>query len=405
MHIYKIEGNKYYLADETKKTYPKVFKGCQNSRALIQKQHLSVNCYVFARKTSGQWEKSNGKSYRDDKLFLRCKWFDKKYGEDLSDYENDVPDAPPVIELEDNEKFYDNEDNVIEIEVRGERAHDKCYFRVSDVMEGFGMKSLHINILNIKSGFKKNIHYVYLMILGNSSEHKIEKLFLTYKGLLRVLFTSRKQTVDKFIDWAAKTLFATQMGTHAQKQDVVANVLGISTTNVKAVFSKTAHNIPCIYLFSIGQVKDLRESLDLDDSYDDDDFMYKWGMTNNLKRRTKDHEKTYGEFEGANLELVLFGYIDPQYISEAETRLAHCFKAMNLVVEHETYEELAIIPKEQVKYIREQCEMISGMYMGHVKDLIIQIKNKDHEIAILKLKHENDILKKDLKIANLMKHN
>jgi len=280
-------------------------------------------------------------------------------------------------------------------------------------MKGFNQKRLQEIVLDKRShGYLKEVHYKYFYLEkprkpgnngnnGNNGNHRIRKLFLSYRGLLRVLFASHSQTTDKFIDWASKTLFAAQMGTTEQKQEVVANVLGISTANVKSIFSKSTHQLPCIYLLSLGQVKDLRDDFNLDDSYDDDDFLHKWGMTNNLKRRMKEHEVSYSEFEGTNLELVLFGYIDPQYISEAETKLSHCFKALNLVVEHETYEELAVIPKEHMKYIKEQFELISNMYLGHVKDLITQLKNKEHENEILK--KDIELLKKDVTIANLMK--
>ena len=45
-----------------------------------------------------------------------------------------------MIGLEDHEKFIDNDDNVIEIEVRGERELNKYYFNVKDIMKGFNIK-------------------------------------------------------------------------------------------------------------------------------------------------------------------------------------------------------------------------------------------------------------------------
>jgi hypothetical protein len=55
-------------------------------------------------------------------------------------------------------------------------------------------------------------------------------------------------------------------------------------------------------------VKDLRKKLDICDDYDDNDYVHKWGMTIDLEKRTKYHEKTFSKMKGTNLELVLFGF-------------------------------------------------------------------------------------------------
>jgi len=45
--------------------------------------------------------------------------------------------------LKKSEKLKDNVGKIVEIEVRGTRDHDNCYFKVYDVARGFGMKKLH----------------------------------------------------------------------------------------------------------------------------------------------------------------------------------------------------------------------------------------------------------------------
>ena len=50
------------------------------------------------------------------------------------------------------------------------------------------------------------------------------ELYLTYTGLLRVLFASHSKTASKFINWAAKTLFTAQMGTENQRNKLVADI-------------------------------------------------------------------------------------------------------------------------------------------------------------------------------------
>ena len=69
------------------------------------------------------------------------------------------------------------------------------------------------------------------------------------------------------------------------------------------MFKKTPRNIPCVYLFSIGQVKNLRKTLGTDKEYNDD-YVYRCGMTDNLERRTGEHEKTFRQMKNTNLEFI-----------------------------------------------------------------------------------------------------
>jgi len=231
---------------------------------------------------------------------------------------------------------------------------------------------------------------------------------LTYPGILRVLFASKKNTADKFLNWATKTLFAAQLGTKSQKEELVGNLMGVSTKVVNKVFNKSSNSIPSIYLYSIGQVKALRKELKLDEKYNGDDFVYIYGMSEDLPRRTKEHERSYGKIFNFQLELVLFGIIDQQYMSDAETKLSHMFKGMNMKIE--LYNGLVIIPKQKIKIIKEQYEIILSKYQGHMKDIIqlmiekdnmIELMKERHEKELMKVQYEKEILKKDLGIANM----
>ncbi len=395
MKSYNISKKNYYLADDLMSIYPLFFKGCKNSKSIItKKDRLPNNKYIFARKINDEWIESEGNSKKFDKLFIYKKWYDVYHG---NDKEDNIEKAPNLIHLEDNEMFTDNDGNLIDIEVRGKREFDKCYFKVRDIMNGFGLKNLHVIIIKEESGFIENRHYKYFYseFLTNSKKGKIKKIFLTYTGLLKVLFGSRNKTAEKFVKWASETLFVAQMGNETQKHQLVANLIGVSTDAVKSVFNKTVCKIPSIYLFYISKVKFLREFLNISNIYDDDYYVCKWGMSLDLERRTKEHEKTYGKLKNANLKLLLFGYIDPQYISEAETKIKHLFENMDFKLDHNKYNEIAIIPKNKMKIIKEQYEMISKIYMGHTAELINKIREKESEILFLKEKHEKEIQKKE----------
>ena len=126
MKTYTINNKKYYLSKDLIETYPKIFKGCNNGKTFITKNKISANKFVYAKYADNKWKVTNGSSYKFDKLFMSKSWFKKTYLNNLDEV-SDTEEAPDAIELEDCEKFVDNNDNIIEIEVVGERDFNKCY--------------------------------------------------------------------------------------------------------------------------------------------------------------------------------------------------------------------------------------------------------------------------------------
>ena len=124
---------------------------------------------------------------------------------------------PEIIYLEDCKKIKDNDGNIIDIETRGERKVDKIYFKVKDVMKGFEMKFLNKTILDKRNnGYIEGIHYKLFnckKIVLNTNNTIIKKvMYLTYIGILRVLFASHSPRAHTFVKWATESLFTLQMG-------------------------------------------------------------------------------------------------------------------------------------------------------------------------------------------------
>ena len=62
-----------------------------------------------------------------------------------------MKNAYDIIYLDDNQKFKDENNNIIEIETRCKRSINKIYFIVKDVMEGFQMENLQNTIIDKKT--------------------------------------------------------------------------------------------------------------------------------------------------------------------------------------------------------------------------------------------------------------
>ncbi len=213
---------------------------------------------------------------------------------------------------------------------------------------------------------------------------------------MRVLFVSKNKKADKFLKWATKTLFTVQMGTKAQKDKLVSKVLGVPDENVAEVFNRGSTKTPCIYFFTLGYAKDLRKSMNISKDYSDDMIVGKFGFAKDLARRTGEHSKDFGKIKGCELSLKYYSYIDPQYISQAETDLKRYFKDLDAFFKYEKKEELVIISKKDIVNIEKSYLELGCRYAGHIVELVIKLREKDHELELLR--KDMELMKKDMKI-------
>lgn len=237
-------------------------------KEIFEKHDITKKDYIYGRPSDdGTWRKTKGTSKRFDKPLIKKIWFDNKYSdeEDLEVIKDETEDAPPILKLKTAEKFYGNDGEIIEIEVRGERHHDKCFFKVTDVSTGFDVLRLHNVIIGAHSTYEEYVDYKYFYCISciKDVNKKIRKMFLTYDGILKVLYTSRGKNGGKFRAWASKTLNVAQMGTVAQKSKLACKLLGVDTQSLINVLKTVPTPISCIYFFLIGTVKDLRNKYNI----------------------------------------------------------------------------------------------------------------------------------------------
>jgi len=272
------------------------------------------------------------------------------------------------------------------------------------------MDFLNDAILKKTGGYKSDIDYVYFIVkpdnyrrttnknktADNTSDNKvIKELYLTYIGILRVLFVSRNNNVNSFIKWAAEKLFTLQMGSNEQKKQLVADTLGVSAKVISELLNTDANTLPCVYLFSLGYVKDLRESMVIDDKYKDDDIVYKYGFTKDLGRRTNEHIAKYNKIKGVDLKLKYHCYVDPQYVSDAEGNIRNTMKALNSKLDYDNTEELVVLTNNTIQIVKDQFELAGKKYMGHFAEIIT--RNKELETALNNIKTQTDFLTNTIK--------
>lgn len=160
------------------------------------------------------------------------------------------------------------------------------------------------------------------------------------------------------------------MGTTQQKQELSGKLLGVTPKAVKEVFKTSATTLPCVYLFALGTVKQLRGSMNINEKYTDECIIAKYGSTHDLIRRTYEHEKTFGKIKNVNINLKYHCYMDPMYTSQGENDIKDFFNGMDMHIKYEKHEGIVAIKPEHIKIIEVQYKQISNAYGGHIKDMI-----------------------------------
>ena len=408
MEIIRLNEIEYINCDDVFKKAPIYCKDSRNGRELIKNK--KIKDYIYVRLKENKWIITDGKSYKYDKILFKKLFIDtiKEINEPII-IDDKYELLPEIIHLDNNEKFRDNEDNILEIETVGEREVNSIYFKVKDVMNGFNMDRLNDILQDKNKCYNENIDYKYFMInYTNSGNKQIKKkeLYLTYRGLLRVLFVSRNGKTDKFIKWATETLFTVQLGEEQDKDNLASDLLGVNAKTIKDVFKTNSSKTPVVYLYLIGNANELLKK----NNYNKTDILCKYGCTNDLERRCSEHDKNFSKEFNTKIELLCFSIIESKYIFEAESNITQYFKSN--IIEYKNTHELIVINKKDITQIKQHYKMIQNSYIGRYDEMnnkisllekeIIELNNKllikDKDIEILIEKHKNDLKDKDIQI-------
>jgi predicted GIY-YIG superfamily endonuclease len=424
--------NMFYNSKDLQEYDPVFYYGCKTKpRKIIAKKNIPDTDYLFANLKKGEWNISSHDCKKSQLLISRA-WVDaniKSMVESRADQPEpstsstaDYEEAPPILELEEAEKFRDADGNIVDIETRGERCEDKIYFKCKDISLGFQLENLNKNITQQTSGYSVNTDYKYFnrysLIKGANQETSNKKvsLYLTYEGLLRVLFVSRNKHTTIFRKWATNKLFTIQMGQKEDKIKLGTDILNITTKTYKAVFSAYANKFPCIYLLQLGKVADLRETFNISNDIDEHLHVYKYGFTDDLSRRIGEHEREYGKLNNVSIKLATFHTIDTKYTSDAEGDVKNLVHTFQKKLFFDGHKELILLNQKELDFVKKQYSYLGTIYAGataelqkqiaELKDNIKHIQHQleniqlQHNLALQKEQHEKQFLQFQLDNAN-----
>lgn len=271
-------------------------------------------------------------------------------------------------------------------------------------MTAFCMPKLDCTLRDERNQYKTKVHYTTFFVRGkhveNVSDTIIKEQYLTYKGLLRVLFASNTGHAEQFQDWAEDKLFTIQMGQKEDKIKLGTDILNITTKTYKAVFSAYANKFPCIYLIQLGKVADLRETFNISPDIDDNQYVYKYGFTDDLSRRIGEHETKYGKLNNVSIKLTTFHTIDTKYTTDAEGDVRDLANTFQKKLHADGYKELIVLNQKEVDFVKKQYSYLGTIYAGataelqkQIADLKDKIKDLENELTHIKLAHDNALQK------------
>jgi prophage antirepressor-like protein len=427
------EEKKYLLLEDIKKSNVNkaYFIGCKTMRKVIVKHGVPDDVCLYMK--SGI---IYNKSYNPASLYVEEKYAEenimntsvllkkkkeitelktetrtKEKQERKAYNEDELTNEPPLIDLEEHEMFKDLDGIPMDIEVRGEKTDEGIYFKAKDIGTAFEYELIEKIILQETSVHVYGEHFKYFIGPDDSSRQMDDKkvLYLTYLGVLKLLFCAKgSDKAKRFQRWATKILFTMQMGSQADKDGLAADALDVDVSTITQIFRKSARAIPCVYLFEVGTVGNMRQHFNLDIHKDDNDKVYKYGRTEDMARRSGEHQKTYGKLKDNTFGLTVFSYVDEKFASKAETKLKHYFNNFNVNVEDDKHTELVVMNKKKLLTMKELYNDLYIHYSGNNKDLIqqmqqmqlnhqieikgyenkLQLERKDYELILLKKDHE-----------------
>lgn len=173
-----------------------------------------------------------------------------------------------------------------------------------------------------------------------------------------------------------------------------------SVADRASLFAATSP-ISCIYLLRLGTVSECASALhdhssNLED-FNHDDVVFKYGLTDDLTRRLKEHTKAFEPWKlsgETNLKLEAFTCVPCDLLYKSEKCLGDAVTLANMRLHHAKHRELAILPVSKLPTLKKLMTSVgaqANMYTRRTKDLI---ESMDRELFILRslLNKQNDVV-------------
>jgi hypothetical protein len=295
-----------------------------------------------------------------NKIFIKMSLVNKKCSlayDNINDnfyiIRDDIPQQtqPTIISTKSDTTTYDiiddissNSDDSIEEETNEYITHINFNGKIIRVYRDKYQTQYHFNVYDI-SDLVRRQGFVYIHL--NSNETNFNKgedyicvndkntyvKYFTPHGALRCVCSSRNidSTVRQQLrNWIVNIGYDQEIPI----PDKISDIVFATILNDK---------ISGLYLIDLGELEEIDSSIGINKkSHNCDKHIFKFGYSNDIKRRLSEHTNHYGKY-GCRLKLKYIVSIDEIFLAQAETRLKHLLENKSYRIDCGTkYQELLI---------------------------------------------------------------
>ena len=244
--IIQFQGVNTYLLNDLLIFDRPFFVGCiREPRKTIQKKNIPQDQYWFATysKKTDMWSSAIPENCKA-KILISEEWVHNNLPKFTGHKDNyKYKPLPPLLTLTEDQLFRDQYGDAHKVEVRGEQTKEGIRFKCEDVARVFEMESIdhHINRMLDNSEYEVFCSDGPTNWVGPSEQNMAvhqASTYLTYNGLLKIIFASRSGVAYRFQDWATDILYAAHLGTTEERLDVAAAVVDTDVESMREYFEE-----------------------------------------------------------------------------------------------------------------------------------------------------------------------
>jgi hypothetical protein len=326
-----------------------------------------------------------------------------------------LPESTPPIILGHAILFQDDKGNDYKVVIRGKHIREEIFFKVKDVMIVFDLKNLITELIQPDSDYKLSEHYVSFVVPRSKFPLlKKRELYLTYQGIRKVLDVEDRRLgiARQFRTWidelvppipnaisnaSASNTASNVAGTVTISREAITKMTNLDADHLKTIMSKSASQISCLYLINVRIADGTRR-------------VFKYGFTDNIKRRFKEHMRRYGDY----ISLDTFTLIPLLDLSKAETEFKNSISRYRYLKDGD--DELISLCDEGYQNIKAIFRLISNQYCGNMQHQLLlydglikdqkhtfELSIKDKDFQLMELRNQVELVKKDNEILRLQK--
>lgn len=174
--------------------------------------------------------------------------------------------------------------------------------------------------------------------------------------------------------------------TQQRRKTIQREILGYDTIDMLPRLEVCVTEISCIYLFVVGKVDKLRQEMNIDPKFDDNMYVIKYGLTNDLARRTNEHMRKFSELQDSELKLKFYVPMLEIYLPEAEIEIETYLDTLNSRIKWKDMVELAVMNVPMIEALKIQYINLGKTRGGTLAEITQRYETKQKD-----LQHEKEM--------------